>query len=258
MTEPNNRDAENVCTTGLKSPPSRTTVYRQTKAMRKTLPTSPKRFANVITTLNDNASPMKQAAIAKRGIKRKIDEEFLLPPLKKTILELKTNMNEVKRRQYNIIASAAMRAAHSGIKSKLASALGIGHRTHRKLTKNAHNPILSRKKRKDVIDKSTIEKVQDHWTSEGISHVVPLKKRVKKGQPFRVLDCSYMQAYRRFKVTHPNIKIGYVSFIKHKPIYVRHMKTLERSVCCICEFYQNVKNMSSPEESMRNIYGHLF
>lgn len=105
MTEPNNRDAENVCTTGLKSPPSRTTVYRQTKAMRKTLPTSPKRFANVITTLNDNASPMKQAAIAKRGIKRKIDEEFLVPPLKKTILELKTNMNEVKRRQYNIIAS---------------------------------------------------------------------------------------------------------------------------------------------------------
>ena len=32
------------------------------------------------------------------------------------------------------------------------------------------------KKRQDAIGKATLEKVQDHWTSEGISHVITLEE----------------------------------------------------------------------------------
>ena len=130
---------------------------------------------------------------------------------------LKTGINEEKRRHYNVIASAVLRTGRYGIKGKLSASLGNGHHICRKMTKKTGDAALPRKKRQDAIGKATLETVQNHWTSEGISHVIPLKKRVKKGQPFHVLDCTYTEAYRQFKTKHPTIKIGYVSFIKCKP-----------------------------------------
>jgi len=60
---------------------------------------------------------------------------------------------------------------------------------------------------------------------------------VKKGKPLHLLEMTYTRAFSTFKAKHPNIKIGYVTFIKLKPKNVRHMKSAERIVCvCIkCE-----------------------
>ena len=86
---------------------------------------------------------------------------------------LKTGINEEKRRHYNVIASAALRTGRYGIKGKLAASLGIGHHICRKMTKKAGDAALPRKKRQDAIGKATLERVQDHWTSEGISVSYP-------------------------------------------------------------------------------------
>ena len=100
---------------------------------------------------------------------------------------------------------------------------------------------MTRKTRKDdMTNSSTASKVQLHWISEDISRVVPLKKKVKHGLPLYVLEVSFMRAYQKFRKSNPSIKICYVTFIKLKPTNVRHLKALERSVCC-CNKCENVQ-----------------
>ena len=47
-----------------------------------------------------------------------------------------------------------------------------------------------------------------------------------------MLETSYSGAFKRLKRTNPDVKIGYVSFIKLKPKNARHLKAMERNVCC--------------------------
>lgn len=79
--EPGNRGAE-------KSSVSGTSMHRKATANKRSQSKSPKSFATAITNLIDKASPLKQSALEKRGIKKKLDDEFLVPPLKKTMLML--------------------------------------------------------------------------------------------------------------------------------------------------------------------------
>ena len=72
-----------------------------------------------------------------------------------------------------------------------------------------------------------------------VSRELPLKKFVKKRVQTYMLETSYIQAYKQFKKSRPELKVGYVSFIKLKPPNVREMKALERVVCC-CIKCENV------------------
>ena len=60
----------------------------------------------------------------------------------------------------------------------MAKSLGI----FKKMQKKRKHLTLERKQRKDVIGPVDVEQVKNVWTSEGI----PLKKRVKNGQPLHV------------------------------------------------------------------------
>lgn len=82
--------------------------------------------------------------------------------------------------------------------------------------------------------------VREFWWSSDISRQLPLRKKVKHGLPTFLLECSYSTAYRRFKKEYPMIKLGYVTFVQLRPKNVRHMKVMERIVCC-CIKCQNIK-----------------
>ena len=89
------------------------------------MPKSPRTFATVLTKLIHDASPNKQLELQKRGVKRKLEDTYVVKSLKKTILEMKTNMTEQKRRSYNTIAYACLRTSQYGNCHRTASALGI-------------------------------------------------------------------------------------------------------------------------------------
>lgn len=217
----------------LKSPPSERTLRRKAAKVKEVLPSTPTTFAMVMSNLVEKASPLKKAELEKRGVKRKLEDTLVMASLDMTIRETRTNMTEEKHQHYNVIAYACQRGSS---KAKLLSSLGIGRKVQKKMktvTRQTElRAALSRKRRRDAISTETARKVKEHWTSETTSRIVPFKKRVKKGQPLYVLECTYIQAYRAFKAANPDVKIGYVSFIQMKPSYVRHLKALERSVCC--------------------------
>lgn len=226
----------------IKSPPSRSTIYRRSREAAKHMPKSPRTYVSVIENLVEKASPNKKTELERRSLKRKLADEFVCDSLRETVGELKKHMTEEKRKQYHVIVNACQLQRKYGVKGKLAASLGIGGKVKRKLKKREAGVLgsISRKRRRDATNPETVSQVESFWISEGVSHVVPLKKRVKKGRPLYVLDCSYIQAYRNFRAAHPQTTIGYVRFLQLKPTFVRHMKAVERIVCC-CIKCENMK-----------------
>ena len=104
-----------------------------------------------------------------------------------------------------------------------------------RLTINVYQMYLN-KGRSDEI-KSTVEQF---FKSEIVSRQLPLVKRVKKGEPMFLLECTNTRAYKKFHSTYPSVKIGFISFLKCKPPNVRQMKAAER-IFCVCVKCENVK-----------------
>lgn len=228
-------------TATLESSPSRATMHRKIAKVKENLPDSPRTFAAVVSNLVDKASPSKKAELQKKGVVRKLGDSLAIISLKKTVKEIKAKRTEKTRQKYNLLAYACL-PIWLGINNFIFTWHRDNNPKENEGNKRAQeiscNPDT--KKRNDAINAETEQRVKEHWMSESISRIVPHKKRVKKGQPLYVLECSYIQAYRAFKVANPNIKIGYVTFIKLKPSNVRHLKALERSVCC-CIKCENMK-----------------
>lgn len=221
---------------------SLSTIYRKKNKAKSMLPKSPRSFAAVVEKIITDATPRKQKEMEKRGIKRKLGDEFeTVRSIQATVGEMKTKMTEEKRQRYNLIMHACTKTAKYRNAKQIASFLGFGGKVKRKIQGFRKQKVtLTRKRRKDATDQQTVEKVQNHWYSEGISRIVPLKKKVKKGKPLYVLETSYTGAYKKFKACNPNVKIGYITFLKLRPKNVRHLKAMERSVCC-CQKCENVQ-----------------
>jgi len=207
------------------------TVKRRITVVKQVLPSTPRSFAKVVSKVIESTTPRKREALIKTGVgvRRSLEDELLLTGIKYSIKEtnkiMKTSEN-VKRAK--IILKAALVVGKS--KRKMTRHLGVSWR----LLGNE----LRRKRSGEVMNNSEVsEKVKEHWLSEEVSRCLPLKKRVKKGKPMYLLEMTYMNAFKSFKLKHPEIKLGYVTFIKLKPKNVRHLKAAERIVCvCIkCE-----------------------
>ena len=77
------------------------------------------------------------------------------------------------------------------------------------LEQNPPNISDMKKKGRRLADE-VADKVHELWLSPDVSRPLPIKKRVKCGVPTHLLECSYTEAYNRFKAENPTTKIGYV------------------------------------------------
>lgn len=216
----------------LKTPKrtSRTTLWRKGKQVSGKLPKSPRTCAAVLNNVlrqlpTETTSELKKVA---RDLSE--TEDFLIASsVRRSLSNTNPSSSESNRKKYHTIVSARRIEQKYGFKRKLAKSLGIGGKVRRHKTQMAE---VQRKKRKDMVAEETKALVKEFWCSEGISREVPLKKRVKKGMHSNLLECTYVEAYRQLKKSHPEVKIGYTTFVSLKPKHVRHMKATERQVCC--------------------------
>ena len=105
----------------------------------------------------------------------------------------------------------------------------------------------SRKPRKNKISEHVKEKVKNFYLSSGISRENPNKKaalRIKKNKEVTILPrhnmlMSLEEVHRVFVTTNPEVKIGFTSFRKLRPLQVTvASETNQRS--CLCEKCSNV------------------
>lgn len=175
-----------------------------------------------------------------KGVRRNFAncEDFVIADsVRASLAKIDPKKSEANRKKYHLLSSACRIKEKYGLKQKVANSLGMGGKTRQH---KIQLQDIQRKKRKDRIDQETQKLVKEFWCSEGISREVPLKKQVKQGIPANLLECTYIEAYTQFKKSHSGIKIGFTAFIGLKPKYVRHMKAMERQVCC-CKKCENVK-----------------
>ena len=91
-----------------------------------------------------------------------------------------------------------------------------------------------------VIPQAQAQVIEDFRLSPDVSRPLPLKNRIKLNTVTYLLETSYTGAFKLFQQKHPDIKVKYVKFVQTKPSHVRHMKALERIVCC-CIKCENIK-----------------
>ncbi len=212
---------------------TRTTMQRRVRVVKQILPSTPKSFAAVVAKVITAATPRKRDALANAGVRarRSLEDELVFKGIKETI----SNVKKCPRTSANVkMAKMLLQAATAATNKRRRMTQFLG--ASKRLLHSA-NELRQPRKNCVVNNEETKELVAAYWMSEEVSRCLPLKKRVKKGKPMYLLEMTYMRAFTSFKAMNPNIKIGYVTFIKLKPTNVRHMKSAERIVCvCIkCE-----------------------
>lgn len=215
---------------------SGSTLRRRVREIQKIIPQSPTTYAAVVDRLTASTTPTQRAALNKKGIKRKLSESFVeegIIDLMKDLKQAKGSKTTEKRRLGHTVLKVCARGKTP---YKQVEAYGFSAKTYNKARKG--RLMMIRKMRKDAIQPHVAAKIEEYWYE--ISREVPLKRRVKKGKPLFLLECTYTAAYRDFKKSHPSINVGYVKFIELKPKNVRHLKALERIVCC-CRPCENKK-----------------
>lgn len=215
---------------------SRASVYRKAHQIKDNLNYSPKTYCNVVEILYKGASPAKKAEFEKRQekvAKRILDEndEILQSPV---IASLKAAVAETKktRKIYYALAHVVQKSA---LTYRKAVAIGINKKVFVKVKRGVQ---VKQKIGSRNLPISTTEKVRKYWYS--VAREYPCKKRVKKNRSLHIIESSYTQVFKTFKLANPNIPIGFVKFLQLKPANVRKLKPLERSVCC-CNKCENAK-----------------
>lgn len=202
------------------------------------MPRSPEAYADVVERMVEKATPRKQMAMERRGMKRKLDFT-VVENIKATIKKLKKAPTNENRRTYYSLCKAS--TADRKARWSAGRHLGISWRVLQKTFNGTATVEKTRKKGyRGAVPGRAKAVIMEFWKSPEISKESPLKKGVKNGLPTYLLQMTYQSAFRRFRKTHPDINIGYVKFIALKPANVRHMRRQEREVCC-CVSCENPK-----------------
>ena len=186
---------------------SRATQYRQLKNLSDKLPKSPNSFAQRVTGIVKSATPRKKAELKRQGVVRCLEDELVADLIKKHVKALKNTKGEHKWKKLCCLAN--MINIHQGRKAKISRHLGMSF----KMLSRTYIDDMARKKRLVTITPKARELIGDLWKSPEVSRIMPLKKRVKKGAPTFLLEHSYGEAYRLFKVKYPESKVSYCSFL---------------------------------------------
>ena len=220
------------------------TKNRRKQKVRQAMPVNPEEYADVVENLVSGApaTPRKVESMVKRGITNCRPEATLIAQNIRNNIAChnRSTTNSSRQALYAIVKGSIGTSTTLGA-SMLKRYLRISTKKWKKIQKQKQIICdVKKKKRKGVISDDVADAVRDFWWSPEVSRQLPLKKRVKKGVPLHLLECSYSAAYLRFKAQHPNIKIGYVKFLHLRPKNVRHMRASERIICC-CIKCENVK-----------------
>jgi len=120
---------------------------------------------------------------------------------------------------------------------------------------------IYRKKRRDALPQAVIDTVLCWWEEE--TRVSPCKKDVRRKRIGAIeyishathwLEESQLDLYTRFKLVHDPIDIGYTSFRRLKPYFVRRLRDF--NTCC-CKHHQEMQEIVVGWNTMQSEQVHL-
>ena len=216
--------------------PSTSTEKRAIWKARCSLPRTPNKRAKIVEKLIQSPSiknilERKGAVLSERTCKTLQMGNALLESFGESLKELKPkigNMKKNKQYAYSGIRSVINNVKNRRIQQEIYKNFKL--RRPDSLKKETENTwwSKSRKPRKDKISEHVKEKVKNFYLSSGISRENPNEKaalRIKKNKKVTILPrhnmlMSLEEAHRVFVTTNPEVKIGFTSFRKLRPLQV--------------------------------------
>lgn len=212
----NKQSPENIQITKSSGEPytAKQTLWNKASLVRQQLPTTPRKFADVITHIIKNTTPRKKDAIY---------EELRIHKEKKyASMFIRRNKAFAK----DILDRNTLRSLKSYDRKNIV----------RKALKNLK--IKPRKIRRDKVPKTVENLVQSFYLRT--ARVLPQKRYATKYGPGYSLQMTLTAAFKIFKEENPTINLGFSIFVSLKPRCVRLLTNSQWNVC-VCPTCFNIK-----------------
>lgn len=209
------------------------TRYNATYKARKSLPKSPRKFAEIVSGLVDNSSPRKRKELERKGIEPKSKSvcSAAFTEVLKKMKKKRAGMAAVK-----LVVQTAKKIKFRASQRLLSSKFGI----NRKTVGRAYHSTNNRAFRKDRLGQRDIQMVQQFYRTEHIARPLPQKRFATKHGPGYVLEITLKAAFRLFQKEHPSVNISYTKFTQLRPKNVRLLSAMKQEGC-LCAYCMNVK-----------------
>ena len=236
----NARDSSANTTVSVISPNA---VKQKAHRVKKHLPASPNKFAQVVKHVVCNATPRKKACLRRVGIDHsrsnamQVSDAFV-GAVRQSFEELRHKRQrqwQVARRCLALSLKSTRRAI--GLKATAKSA-NIGYNFLRKYTRRNFDNVgnVLRKPRSDKTSPEVVTAVEEFYDASA-SHVPDMKAVSKKTLlSAKVLSQPISELYTKFKETHPTMQMSCSQFHKLRPKHVKttHSMKLYQSRCEHC------------------------
>lgn len=213
---------------------SQKTIKNTACTVKKSLPSSPTRFAAVVLQVEKSSTPRKRKALeeARTGMKRK---KLLLKGETSEVPNTKKGVGEGKRSQALITENGVGKdKTHSHVQFQTK----INYITQKLRKRSMQILSKTRRKRIDATSARTKKIVTEYYYRAG--RPLPHKRYASKYGPAYLMQLTLKSAYRQFQLEHPAVKIGFTKFSLLRP---RNVRLLTRShwEFCVCTVCQNIK-----------------
>ncbi|XP_003723310.2 uncharacterized protein LOC100891453 [Strongylocentrotus purpuratus] len=221
---------------------SRTAKSRHKKKLLDGLPSDRTLKADVFCASIHQQTPRSKKIIANRlGISISTPSSDLKESLTYTLKRLSRSKTDMVRRR--IIANTLMSKKKN---MKLMKSVGISKKVVRKMTKISRETKWQefRNRRQDAVSGDDMKTVKNFYHHGEISSDNPNpRSTIKKNGTLlsrKVMSTTLHSAYDRFKVIHPEVKIGFSTFKRLRPIHIVP-RTENKYRECLCEYCVNIE-----------------
>ena len=234
---------------------NRTSKKRATDKVKKTLPSTPRKKAEIVQSIAK--SPWTRKVLCESGLIKTPEEEKETETLRALVSDISEGLNHVKRSGSNEKRAAfkAFKSLAFGEKIKKAKAkkavaklVNLGERSisraiqHREkiLKGEVENWLYTKRKvRGDAITDEESKVIYDYWTNTASRPTGDKKdfskKRIGKNEYIHhakhVLEKTQTEAFIEFSNLHPEVKVKQRKFESLKPFFVKQARERDRKSC---------------------------
>lgn len=243
---------------------NRTSKKRATDKVKETLPSTPKKKAEVIETLA--SSPRTRNVLTKRGLIRYPEEQKEISTLRALASDISEGLNVVKhsgstekRAAFRAFTSLAFGENIKKTRSRksLGKLVNIDEKSISKAIKTRESILkgdlaswlyTKRKLRQDAIAEEDSKKIFNFWANNASRPTGDkkdvVKKRTGKQQYVHhakhVLEKTQTEAFLEFQQLHPEVKVKQRKFESLKPFFVKQATERDRR-SCLCRKHVETK-----------------
>ncbi|VDH92328.1 Hypothetical predicted protein [Mytilus galloprovincialis] len=216
--------------------------------IKSRMPSSPRKFSVIVSSLINNATPRKRKALKENlicspdGKKRLKFYDETYDDLHKRLDKIKTSKKRkdilLKRTVAHLLTKSAIRNSHNNEKRNY-DRFGLSRKIMKSNAINNFEDLNARKKRKDAFNAEKLNSVEQYFSRSDYVRPLPcLSLAGKDAKVKNVMECSLKRIHMEYNSE--NDPISYSKFVKLKPKTVLPMSK-SKFINCLCEYCVNIE-----------------